>query len=216
MRLRRKTVRAYLTVWFVSGLAAILLLYAAGASMFLLWDLRGQLYSHAVQDLETVEGLLSFGPGGRILFKDDYHNHPESKLILERYLEVLSDRGTILFRNDRLRHQDLGGPTFVGEGEGGYFPRRERLADGTRILLISRRHTIDDSPVIIRVAYSEEPLWAQFRQLVLALVLGLPVALAAAGFGGYALVPALAPAARSDGLSSAANYTGSSGRAPPG
>jgi len=90
-------------------LAAILLLYAVLTSSLLLWELRRQLYRYAVQDLETVEGLLSFSSHGQVLFEDDYHNHPQSKFIQERYLEVLSiPDGEVLFRNDRLAKEHLG------------------------------------------------------------------------------------------------------------
>ena len=43
---------------------------------------------------------------------------------------------------------------------------REReaiLADGLKVQLVSRRHAVDGRPTMIRVAYSEEPLWQQFR-----------------------------------------------------
>ena len=36
--------------------------------------------------IETVEGLLSIGPTGAVTFRDDYHNHPESRKVQERYL----------------------------------------------------------------------------------------------------------------------------------
>jgi hypothetical protein len=60
----------------------------------------------------------------RWLFKDDYYNHPQSKLIPERYLEVLSMRdGEVLFRNDRLAKQRPGLSSFAGGGNGGDSPR---------------------------------------------------------------------------------------------
>ena len=43
--------------------------------------------------------------------------------------------------------------------------------------LVSRRHAIDGRPTIIRVAYSEAPLWKQFRADLMALVLPLPLVL---------------------------------------
>jgi len=40
-----------------------------------------QLKRQAVQDLETVEGLLYFNGGQQLRFNEEYHNHPESKLV---------------------------------------------------------------------------------------------------------------------------------------
>jgi len=42
-------------------------------------------------------------------------------------------------------------------------------------------------PTLIRLAHSEEPLWREFGRLLSVLLLGLPVALAIAGAGGYGL-----------------------------
>ncbi len=168
-------------------LAAVLGVYAAGSSFLLFWDLRFELTRHAIQDIETVEGLLYFDSSGGMHFHDDYHNHPESKQIQERYLEVISDGGKVLFRNDRLGTFELGGPVFESEGRGGYSERTTRLADGTRILLVSRRHTMEGRPILIRLAYSLEPIWLQLNQLLLAFLAALPIALAAAGFAGYSL-----------------------------
>ena len=156
-------IRTRLTLWFVSALAVVLLLYSSAASVLLLRDLRRQLVRHAIQDLETVEGLLQFTPEGRLTLKDDYHNNPESKRVLERLLEVRSTDGRVLFRNDLLVERSLGDTMLPGEGEGGYSPREYTLADGTKVQLVSRRHSIEGKPTIIRVAFSEDPLWQQFQ-----------------------------------------------------
>ena len=57
------------------------------------------------------------------------------------------------------------------------------LADGTHVQLVSRRHFIDGQPTIIRVAFSEDPLWSQFRSNLWNLLLPVPVILAIAGIG---------------------------------
>jgi len=54
----RRHIRVRLTLWFMAVLAAALVLYSAAACFFLLRDLRAQLVRHAIQDVETVEGLL--------------------------------------------------------------------------------------------------------------------------------------------------------------
>ena len=179
-------IRTRLALWFVAALAVVLLLYSAAASFFLLRDLRRQLVRHAIQDLETVEGLLRFH-NGRLTLREDYHNNPESKQVLERLLEVRSIDGKVLLRNELLGGRSLGESLLPREGEGGYSPREYMLADGTRVQLVSRRHFIDGQPTIIRVAFSEDPLWSQFRSNLWNLLLPVPVILAIAGIGGYLL-----------------------------
>lgn len=190
-------IRTRLALWYSLVLAGILCLYAIGTAALLYWDLRAELVRHAIQDIETVEGLLYFTPAGAMGFHDDYHNHPESKQIQERYLEVFSLTGSVLFKNDRLGNLALGGPVFDSEGQGGYSARSDRLGDGTRVVLVSRRHTAAGRPILIRLAYSVEPIWLQLEQLLMAYLAALPVALACAGLAGFLLARrALEPLAK--------------------
>jgi heavy metal sensor kinase len=189
-----KHIRTRLTLWYVLVLAALLVFYSAGTSLLLVWHLKQQLGVHAIEDLETVEGLLYFGADGKLHLRDDYHNHSESKLVQERLLEILSPDGEVLYRNDRLGNRALGARPFSEEGVGGYSERSLRMSDGTRVRLVSRRHNLDGHPVLIRLAYSEEPIWQHLEGMVLVFLLALPVALALAGIAGYTLAQrALAP-----------------------
>ncbi len=71
-----------LTLWYVGLLAAILELYW-GLTMYLLyWQSISQVDRYAIEDAETVEGLLFTWPGGNHVLHEDYHNPPESKLVL--------------------------------------------------------------------------------------------------------------------------------------
>jgi heavy metal sensor kinase len=186
-----------LTLWYVGVLGAVLVLAAGCTSAVLFWLLRSQLNHYAIQDLETVEGLLFFTPGGKLTLREDYHNHPESRQVLERLLEVLAPDGTVLYRNERLRGRALGGGPFANEGVGGYSGRSESLADGTRVRIVSRRHAVEGHPALIRLAYSEEPIWGYLRNLLVASLLVLPFALIVAGLAGGRLARrALAPIAR--------------------
>jgi heavy metal sensor kinase len=192
--IRTKWLRTKLTTSYVLALALILALYICSTSVVVLWHLRAQLHRHTVQDLETVEGLLFFGPDGKLQLNEEYHNHPESKSVQERFLEVLAPDGTLLYRNDRLGGRSLGGKPFAGEGEGGYSPRSASLSDGTSVFLISRLHILDGHPLIIRLAYSQEPIWDTIQQTMTMQLLCLVVVLVAATLAGYLYIKrALAP-----------------------
>src|ERR1700728_1810908 len=115
-----RRVRTRLTLWYVFVLASVLLLSWGITASFLFLQLRSQLDYYAIQDIETVEGLLHFQADGTLALREDYHNHPESKQVLDRFLEVRSPQGAVLYRNDRLAGQALGGQLFAAEGEGGY------------------------------------------------------------------------------------------------
>lgn len=185
--LRSRTLRARLTVWYVSALCAILLVYAGAMSTVLFLQLRHQLDNHAIEQIETVEGYLHFLPNGRLNLRTDYHDHPYPSTEQQRYIEVRSLAGEILFKNEPLGDRVLDGSPQPGEGVTGYSPRSMRLPDGQRVRLISRRHPVNGTPVLIRLGLSEEPLWETFFDLIFALAAGAPFALLLAAWGGSAL-----------------------------
>lgn len=193
-RFRPKHVRTRLTLWYGFVLAGGLLLSWSLTASFLFLQLRSQLDHYAVQDIETVEGLLYFDAAGHLTMREDYHNHPDSKQLLERLVEVRSPGNVVIYRNARLGERILGGPPFPGEGEDRFSSRSERLADGTRIHIVSRRYRLDDRSLLIRLAYSEEPLWERLKEFSIAALLAVPIVLALAGLTGYMLAQrALAP-----------------------
>jgi heavy metal sensor kinase len=197
VNLRPRNVRSRLTLWYVLVLAGVLVIYGISASALLLYQLRGQLDRLAVEDLETVEGFLSFGPDGRIFLRSDYHDHPYPAEVQERLLEVRDPAGPLLYRNEVLGNRELGGAPQPGEGITGYSQRSITLSDGTPVRLVSKRHTLDGRLTLIRVAFSEKPLWEGFWREVIGLLAGLPLALGLAGAGGYLLARhALAPIQR--------------------
>jgi heavy metal sensor kinase len=192
--LRPRHVRTRLTLWYIAVLACVLVLSWGLTASFLFLQMRSQLDNYAVQDIETVEGLVYFDAGGRLILREDYHNHPQSREVLERLVEVRASDGRVLYRNERLGNQALGGNPIPGEGEGGYSIRSARLADGTTVRMASRRHTLDGHSILLRLGYSEQPIWARFEELGVATLLAVPIVLALAGLGGYVLAKrALAP-----------------------
>jgi hypothetical protein len=56
------SIRARLTVWYALVLATVLLLFAAATAGVLYFQLFHQLTRFAIQDVETIEGLLFFAP----------------------------------------------------------------------------------------------------------------------------------------------------------
>jgi len=185
VRLRLRFIRDRLTLWYVGIFGAVLGIYICGACALQYWQLSDQLHHAEIEDLETVEGLLYFTHDGHLLLHEDYHSHPQSRLLLDRYMEVLSPSGDVLFRNERLHDMYLDGAPTSHEGEVGYESRRIRLSDGTPVLAISHLHFFEGKPLLIRLAYSTEPLRARLLEFFVLLMLAMPLALIAAAFAGY-------------------------------
>lgn len=181
-------VRTRLTLWHVGMLAGVLAVYFAGVRLLLFWQAGNILKRIAAEDLETVKGLLYVADDGQVGVREDYHHHTDWKQVQERLLEILGPDGSILYRNERLGDRTLGGAPFAGEGEQGYSGRSERLSDGTRVILISRRYDLQGRTVLIRVGYSEDLIWNQVRQTLFVLLLASPLVLGGAAYAGYKIV----------------------------
>jgi heavy metal sensor kinase len=177
-------IRTRLTLGYIAILGVSLVLFVAATSAVLYWQLFGQLTRFAIQDVETIEGLLLFAPDGTLQLNEDYHNHAESRKIPERLLQVLSPEGTTLYRNERLGPNDLGPAPFLGEGVDGYSPRTARLNDRSVVVVVSRRHAMSGKPLLIRIGYRQDEIWLQVWQFLIASLTTLPILLALTAFFG--------------------------------
>jgi heavy metal sensor kinase len=185
MRWRPTGIRTRLTLWYIAIFSLVIGLYVCAACAIQYWELSDQLYRAEVQDMETVEGLLYFSSDGRLLLNEEYHSRPRDRLLVERFMEVLDPEGHVLFRNERLHGLALGGPPLARETMFNHFARRFRLADGTPVLAVSHFHPVQGKNVLIRIAYSTEPLRLGVLEMLAILLLVLPLALVGAGFAGY-------------------------------
>jgi hypothetical protein len=97
--------------------------------------------------------------------------------VIDRFVEILSPAGAIPYRNDRLGDRILGASPFPGEGVGAYSVHSARLADGTRVRMVSRLHSLEGRPILIRLGHTEEPLWSRLDEMLLGSMFVLPVIL---------------------------------------
>jgi len=181
-----------LTLWYVLVLASLLALYAGVASLFLFLSLREDFDQNLLQDVETVEGMLTKEPNGGVSLHSSHPGAAEPRI--GRLIEVWSPQGSLLYRSAELQDQTLDGRFRPDEGLRDPSPSTTRLPNGTRVRLASSVYHIEDQRVVLRVAYNEERLWRELGEFGQVLLLGFPIALLLAGFGGYALArKALAP-----------------------
>ena len=192
MRLRPRNVRSRLTLWYVLVLAGLLALYAGVASLFLFLSLREDFDQNLLEDLETVEGMLAKEPNGGVSLHSSHPGAAEPRI--GHFIEVWSPDGSLLYRSAALQDQTLGGPPGPDEGLHDPTPSCARLQNGSRVRIASDVYHIEDQRIVLRVAYSQEALWRELGEFGEVLLLGFPIAVLLAGFGGYALSrKALAP-----------------------
>src|ERR1019366_5586375 len=171
--LARLSIRGRLTLLYVALLSLVLVLYAAGASAFLLRNLREQLDHRLNADVETIEGLLALDSSGHIQLMTGNLDE-DARDFQPHFLEVWSTTGSGLYRTPQLGEHDLGTPPAPAANTGRIGQRSIQLADGTRVRIVGRRHSIDGTPVRIRLGLSEEPIWSEFWEMVSALAIGNP------------------------------------------
>lgn len=185
--LRPRRVRTRMTLWYVSVLAGVLILYACGTSLFLYFNLRSELDRNLIRDFEMVQSLLEMAPDGTIGLKEHYHEEEEFDGGVERLLEVWSLEGRLLYRSEEMSGLSLGNPPTPEEGRAGMVPRSKRLLDGTRVRMLTALYNIEGRWMLIRLAHSEERLWHELGKFIGMLLVGLPLALLLTALAGYAL-----------------------------
>lgn len=178
------SLRTRLTLWYVTVLGALLLLYAALVFAFQYVVLTRQMFHDEVQDVVTAEGLLYFDGHGALQLKQNYYSRPQSHLLVDRLMEALDLSGHVLYRSPTLHGMQLGGRLQHGEGDTGFNERVVHLQDGTYALIVSHIHTLDGVTMVIRLGYSLDPLRERMFQFLIILLLTVPVALLAAGVAG--------------------------------
>src|SRR6266496_2192308 len=153
IRVRPRHVRTRLTLWYVGVLAGVLMLYVAGTSTFLFFNLRTELDRNTIQDLETVEGLLNFGPDGTLRLGTVPNDEDEHEAEQERLMEVRDLDGALLYRNKRLGSRILGGPPAPGKEKIGSPGLPASRPDEKPSRRVSGVHTGGTHPTLIRRAH---------------------------------------------------------------
>jgi heavy metal sensor kinase len=164
-------------------MALILGLYAAGVFAFLAHSLRQELDYRLHEDFELAESALEVSNGSEVRWRLPEHADEDAG---SGFLEVWSKEGKLLYRKS-----DLEKPVAeqlskeISSGARGYTSVFVSAVGHFRVL--SGDEELGGSRVLLRVTRSEEPMREKLRQLFLVLGLGIPAALGAAAFGGYAL-----------------------------
>ena len=111
------------------------------------------------------------------------------------WLQVWAPNGTLLFRTELAAANPVSTSRALADRHDG---RVVVVQDGTTTFrLLSGTSRIAGEPVVIQVARSEALMKREQKGLLLMLILGLPLGVGAAGFGGYSLARyALAPIER--------------------
>ena len=194
---RSHSVRVRLTIWYVGAMVVVLGVYVFAVSAFVSRSVSASLDDQLRNDLFWVVASLYQTPDGDFMLNEPEQLDPEEGL---PWVQVWSaDGSALLFRTgEALRRPVPESQAIFSEGLVTIPTETVPMRILTRRQQFEmRRGAVRDARVIIQVARSEETMREQLRELALLLALGLPVAIAVAGLGGYVLAQrALAPIER--------------------
>jgi heavy metal sensor kinase len=178
-----------LTLWYVAAMIIVLAVYATAILVYVNRSASAALNQQLRGDFQFAAAMVEQTAEGGITWSNDEGGDEDRP-----WLQVWSPEGKLLYRNDQAARQPLPDRDLINLPDDTVVTIN---TTDTPLRVLSRRGRIASKPVVIQVARSEGPMRQQIRDVVLILLLGLPLAVATAGLGGYAVARrALAPIER--------------------
>jgi heavy metal sensor kinase len=174
---RSHSVRVRLTLWYVVAMVIVLGLYASLVFAFVRRNASDMLDGRLRGDFQWAAAMVDQTPDGAITWYEDV-TEEESP-----WLQVWSPEGDLLYQNSEARRRPLPGVRELATTADDSLVVAE--TDLAPVRVLTRRGRIGAKPVVIQVARSEAAMHTELQELVLIFALGLPLAVAAAGLGGY-------------------------------
>jgi len=182
-------IRARLTLWYAAAMVVVLTVYALGVYGFVSRSISRTLDSRIRGDFMWASEMWEQQPDGSLTWFDaeDISQDEDNP-----WLQVWSPSGELVFQTAVARRNPLPETASLASDPSGHIvPVRSA---GVTFRVLSRRASLGGKPVVVQVARSEAPMQRELQELSLFLLLGLPIGVAAAGLGGYAVARgALAP-----------------------
>lgn len=198
------SLRARLTHWYIVSMMLVLGIYAAGVLVLLSQRIRETRDHHLEEDLEVAQELVVIARDA-VRWRVDAAYDEGYDAGERRWVEIWSGDGRLLFSRvssaEAAAQASLPSPR---EEDTGY--ATIRLAEGRRLRTLTKARSARGTPYLFRVARVDRIFEEELRPTLIVLVLGIPLAAALAGLGGYLLAGrALAPigrmAARAESIS---------------
>jgi heavy metal sensor kinase len=182
------TIRASLTGWYAAVLTAMMIVYATATFIAVRHEFLEQLDERLHDDFEAAEGRLTRTTDGRVAWAADAHHDAHDDEA--RVYEVWSATGEQIHRSGASTTL----PPIALAATGASYRYETVVADGERWRTVAAPVTIEGRNVVLRVSRSEERVREELSEVLAVLIFGLPLVVALAGVGGYALARrALAP-----------------------
>ena len=176
---RSHSVRVRLTLWYLAAMVVVLAMYAAVVFVFVSRNASETLNQRLRGDFQWASAMVEQTPEGGITWYEDI-NEEESF-----WLQVWSPDGELLYQNSEAIRSNLEDSRELALRGNEEIAVLDHPVAPVRVL--TQRGTIGATAVIIQVGRSELAMQEGLAQITLILALGLPLAVAVAGLGGYTL-----------------------------
>ena len=192
---RSHSVRVRLTLWYVAAMIVILGVYAAVVYGFVRRSVSETLDQQLRSDFSWAAAMVAQTPEGRVTWYKEEETFGAEEL---PWLQVWSPDGReLLFKNTEAQSRPIPDDQSLAQQADNVIRTVTVPGDPIPVRVLSVHERIGPRPVVLQVARTEYPMRLELRKLALILMFGLPVAVALAGFGGFALASrALAPVER--------------------
>ena len=194
---RSPNVRLRLTLWYVAAMVIVLAVYVAAVYGFVSAAAADGINQQLRRDYQWAAAAVDRAPDGTFTWTEPQPIAGEQEL---PWVQVWGEGGgELLFANAEAqrRHVSSGQALAMRADDPGVTEVVAVAAEAAPMRILSQRMRVRDLPVVLQVGRSEGEMRKDLADLLLVLLLGLPLAVAAAGCGGYALAKrALAPVER--------------------
>ena len=187
---RSRSLRVSLTLWYVAAMVIVLGLYATVVFLFVSRNLSDALDDRLRGDFQWAARMAEEQPDGSLTWFQGTTADDDPP-----WLQVWASNGRLLFRTQMAAVNPVSTSRALADRPDTHVVVVREGAATFRLL--SGPSSIVGQPVVIQVARSEALMKREQKELLLMLILGLPLGVGAAGFGGYSLARyALAPIER--------------------
>jgi heavy metal sensor kinase len=180
---RSHSVRMRLTLWHASVMVVVLSVYAGVIYFYVSRSASESLNRQLRNDIWVAINTVDRAADGTFIWMAPDETSEDEELL---WAQVWNRDGTrLLFQNPEARRRPVArsGALAVGTND-----RIDIVpAEPFPMRLLSRRNSLYGEPIVIQVARSEARMRRDLRGLSFILIVGLPLAVAIAAFGGYAL-----------------------------
>jgi heavy metal sensor kinase len=189
IRIQPRSVRVRLTLWYVGVMLLVLGVYAGAVYTVVRNNSSQHLDDRLKDDFDWASDMLAQRPDGSIAPYDETGEGDSP------WLQVYGLNGELLYKTPEARRNPVPSSDVLAKEADEHIVTIPGVSPPYRVMSGGAR--IGGRPVVVQVARSEASIIQDERQLMYILLLGLPVAVALAGIGGYALAfRALAPVDR--------------------